>query len=286
MTDRDAPDGSRGVARARAALLFVGCVAIGLAILVPLANMTGSESGPIVDVSSATLPPQQVPLAPDRPTTLARGAGTTTTRPRPDVPARPASTLAMTSPTPTPTSTPVPTSTVTSTTLPRSPLAELLDARGSAAIEPFVPRIEPVGLEIESIDVTRYPIRRVGLLSTGDLEIPGESEIGWYRFGSSAGRPGATVLAAHVSWNGVLGPFAYLGRVEPGDRVAVELADGARHEYRVTERALYGKRELPRDRIWRIDGPETLVLITCGGDFNPQVRRYRQNIVVFAEPVH
>jgi hypothetical protein len=27
------------------------------------------------------------------------------------------------------------------------------------------------------------------------------------------------------------------------------------------------------------------VLITCGGDFNPEIRRYRQNIVVYAAPV-
>ena len=48
---------------------------------------------------------------------------------------------------------------------------------------------------------------------------------------------------------------------------------------------MYDKDELPRERIWRNTGPETLVLITCGGDFNPEIRRYRQNIVVYAVPV-
>jgi hypothetical protein len=28
-----------------------------------------------------------------------------------------------------------------------------------------------------------------------------------------------------------------------------------------------------------------LVLITCGGSFNPDIGRYRQNIVVYAVPV-
>ena len=32
-------------------------------------------------------------------------------------------------------------------------------------------------------------------------------------------------------------------------------------------------------------GPETLVLITCGGSFDPDIRRYRDNIVVYAVPV-
>ena len=38
-------------------------------------------------------------------------------------------------------------------------------------------------------------------------------------------------------------------------------------------------------RIWRTTGDETLVLITCGGDYNPEIRRYRENIVVYAVPV-
>ena len=48
---------------------------------------------------------------------------------------------------------------------------------------------------------------------------------------------------------------------------------------------MYDKDALPRERIWRNTGDETLVLITCGGDFNPEITRYRQNIVVYAVPV-
>ena len=36
--------------------------------------------------------------------------------------------------------------------------------------------------------------------------------------------------------------------------------------------------------MWTLGGPETLVLVTCGGDFNPEIRRYRHNIVVYAIP--
>lgn len=63
------------------------------------------------------------------------------------------------------------------------------------------------------------------------------------------------------------------------------LEDGTVREYEVFERAIYGKLELPRERIWRNTGPESLVLITRGGDFNPEIGRYRQNIVVYAAPV-
>ena len=143
----------------------------------------------------------------------------------------------------------------------------------------------PVGIVIDSIDVSRFPIVDVGLEDDGQLQVPDETQIGWYRYGSTAGREGATVLAAHVSWNRTVGPFFELGAVEPGDRIAVTLEDGTVRHYEVVERTMYDKLELPADRIWRRTGPETLVMITCGGDFNPEIRRYRQNIVVYAVPV-
>ena len=166
-----------------------------------------------------------------------------------------------------------------------SPLAELLGPTYSVVPEPLTPRPQPVGLAIDAIDVDDYPIRAVGLEPDGQLEVPDETEIGWYRYGATAGRPGATVLAAHVSWNGTTGPFFELGSLEPGNQVSVELDDGTVRQYVVTERTMYDKNELPRERIWRNTGDETLVLITCGGDFNPEIRRYRQNIVVYAVPV-
>lgn len=172
----------------------------------------------------------------------------------------------------------------TTTTIPLSPLAELLGDRGSAVPPEIEPRLRPVGLTIDDIFVDD-PVRPVGLEPDGELEIPDATEIGWYRYGAAPGYPGATVLAAHVTWNGEYGPFLNLGDLDPGDRVQVELEDGSERIYAVIERTMYDKDELPRERIWRTTGDETLVLITCGGDFNPDINRYRQNIVVYAVPV-
>ena len=166
-----------------------------------------------------------------------------------------------------------------------SPLAQQLGPRFSAVPEIIAPRPRPVGLQMQSIDVARFPVRPVGLEFDGQMEIPDETEIGWYQYGATAGQPGATVLAAHVSWNRTQGPFSRLGSVEPGEQVEVTMDDGTIRRYEVTERSVYGKSELPRERIWRNTGDETLVLITCGGDYNPEIRRYRENIVVYAVPV-
>ncbi|NNE11471.1 MAG: class F sortase, partial [Ilumatobacter sp.] len=160
------------------------------------------------------------------------------------------------------------------TTVPLSPLAELLGPAGSAIPEEVEPRLRPSSVTIDDLELWG-PVRAVGLESDGQLEVPDETEIGWYRYGSSPGRPGATVLAAHVTWNRTIGPFFRLRELEPGATVDVRLEDGTQRIYEVVERAVYDKDELPRNRIWRTTGDETLVLITCGGSFNPDIRRYR-----------
>lgn len=170
-----------------------------------------------------------------------------------------------------------------STTLPLSPLAAELPGRVSA-LPTNDAVLAPIGLSIPNMDLVA-PVRDIGVEPDGQLEIPDETEVGWYRLGSSPGRPGATVLAAHVSWNDTTGPFFRLDELEPGAQVDVLLADGNTRTFEVIERAQYSKLGLPAERIWTRDGDEMLVLITCGGDFNRSIRRYTDNIVVYAVPV-
>lgn len=174
---------------------------------------------------------------------------------------------------------------VTSTTT--SPLPPLSAEIGEPiSVVPSTPPTQapPVVIAIEAIGLGATPVRPVGLDGEGQLEIPNESEVGWYRFGSWPGRPGATVLAAHVSWNDTTGPFYRLVDLEPGALISVTMADETMRSYTVIERTQYRKTELPSERVWTLEGPETLVLITCGGDFNEAIRRYRHNIVVYAVP--
>jgi LPXTG-site transpeptidase (sortase) family protein len=142
----------------------------------------------------------------------------------------------------------------------------------------------PTAVTIHDVDLWA-PVVAVGLQADGQLEIPDETEVGWYELAAAPGEPGATVLAAHVSWHGTVGPFRRLGDLEPGARIDLRLSDGSARTYEVVERTMYSKDALPRERIWRTSGDEGLVLITCGGSFNPDIRRYRDNIVVYAVPV-
>jgi len=48
---------------------------------------------------------------------------------------------------------------------------------------------------------------------------------------------------------------------------------------------LIDKNRLPPDEIWNREGPQRLVLITCGGRYDASRRSYDDNVVVFADPV-
>ena len=143
----------------------------------------------------------------------------------------------------------------------------------------------PTMIRSSRVNFGDLPVIPVGTEPDGALEVPGAFEIGWYERGGMPYGPGATVLAAHVTWNGDLGAFYELGRSELGDLIGVTLEDGRTRAYVVTEIALYGKYELPEDRIWRDEGAEELVLITCGGEFDDSINRYKHNIVVYATPI-
>jgi hypothetical protein len=71
--------------------------------------------------------------------------------------------------------------------------------------------------------------------------------------------------------------------VQLGKGVEVAGDGDSVHDCVVVERTMYDKDSLPADP-WRNTGPETLVLITCGGEFNRSNRRHEQNIVVYAVP--
>lgn len=143
----------------------------------------------------------------------------------------------------------------------------------------------PTGLRVDAIDV-RAPVAGVGL----DREVlemalpPDAATVAWYRLGAAPGDTGSAVLAAHVDYAGQQGAFFRLAELTPGDDVTVTHADGSDSRWRVVDRRSYRKQDLPVDTLFKLDGPPTLTLITCGGFFDANVRHYRDNIVVRAVP--
>jgi LPXTG-site transpeptidase (sortase) family protein len=144
------------------------------------------------------------------------------------------------------------------------------------------PAARPARISIPAIGV-RAPVVAVGVDDEGLMELPEREEAAWYRFGSTLGEPGSTVIAGHVDLAGAEGVFRRLGEVEPGDRVLVTTAADRAHAYRVVARRRYDKERLPV-RIWTVRGPEVLTLVTCGGDYDAEARAYDSNTLLFAVP--
>lgn len=147
----------------------------------------------------------------------------------------------------------------------------------------------PLHVRISAISVDA-PIVPVGLEPDGAMEIPERvAEIGWYDpdgLGVLPGATGTAVLAGHVdSRSQGRGALYDLRDLRTGETIELDLADGARQRWRITDVIQYPKDVLPLEEIFTWAGPTRLAIITCGGEFDRTARSYTDNIVVYAEPL-
>lgn len=122
----------------------------------------------------------------------------------------------------------------------------------------------------------------------GVLQVPADiRHVGWWDGSSSAGDPfGSTVIAGHVdSRLQGLGFFAELLIMQVGDLITLRSGTHAL-TYRVVSATLVNKEALASEsQALGQRGPHRLVLITCSGQWHPEVRSYDSNLVVVADPV-
>lgn len=128
------------------------------------------------------------------------------------------------------------------------------------------------------------PVRVVGR----SLSLPDDPDrVGWWQAGARAGAPfGTILLAGHLdSVEDPVGFLAGLAALRPGDLVEVS-AGSSRQAYRVSRNYLLPSADLSRrSDLFDQQRPHRLLLITCGGPYDRELGRYRDNRVVEAEPV-
>ena len=144
---------------------------------------------------------------------------------------------------------------------------------------------EPVRVQVASLGID-MSIEPVGL--DGDaMALPANpAEAAWYRYGPAPASPaGSTVVAAHVdSLVYDLGPFARLADAPAGTEIVLTTADGAAHRYTIAAIDTVEKEAVPWAGVFDRTGPPRLTLVTCGGEFDYQARRYLSNVIVSAVP--
>lgn len=133
----------------------------------------------------------------------------------------------------------------------------------------------------------RAPVAAFGLSPTGVMEVPADATtVAWYTFTSVPGAPGNAVLAAHVDWRGERGVFNRLIDLAPGSLVTLRAPGGEEVTYEVRHSELVDPRTADvAALIGGRTGDSTLTLITCGGEFNRELREYERRVVVHAVKV-
>ena len=147
-----------------------------------------------------------------------------------------------------------------------------------------LPRSEPVGVTVESIDACST-LQPVGVDAEGKIEVPSvhtPEQAGWYQLGPTPGAIGPAVVVGHVNGDGREGVFADLDDVERGDRVAVARRDGRTAFFTVTSVVQADKDEFPTTAVYGNTRDAQLRLITCGGALDRSAHRYDDNVIVFA----
>ncbi|MCD9901947.1 class F sortase [Streptomyces sp. MT29] len=145
-----------------------------------------------------------------------------------------------------------------------------------------LPPSRPVSITIPSLKVTS-DLEQLGLGKNRAMETPKDpAKAGWYRPGTIPGSIGPSVIAGHVTWDGVPAVFFELTELEPGDRVDVRRADGTTAVFTVDRTATYPKDDFPTVEVYRNLDHAGLRLITCGGAFSEKDSRYADNVVVYA----
>ena len=140
----------------------------------------------------------------------------------------------------------------------------------------------PVTIRIPSIEV-EAPIVGLGLHEDGTIEVPERTEeTGWWRGGPEPGEPGPAVILGHVDSR--VGPavFYRLRELDPGDEIHIDREDGTTVTYVVEASERHGKDVFPTDAVYGATEQPTLRLVTCGGEFDYDVRSYEDNFIVFA----
>lgn len=145
---------------------------------------------------------------------------------------------------------------------------------------------EPTTPVAVTVDGHKAAIDAVATDSQGALYPPTDvARVGWWVDSALPGSgAGSVVVTGHVDdarqGTGFAKRFSAL---KAGDRVELTGRDGATVAYRVTRTASVSKGVLPTDDLNRLDGPETLILVTCGGRFVGPPMGYENNDLVYAE---
>ena len=169
-----------------------------------------------------------------------------------------------------------------STSAASSSAAPAPQTSGGASVA--VPRSAAVNISIPSIGLDHSIVP--GGLNGGVLNPPSgviQQFTGYGRV--TPGKPGISVLAGHVTYNGP-DVFYKLSSAPVGGRVTISYADGTHKDFVITSKASVDKNALQNDsRVWGASAAPVLALVTCDSSSGwANAQHHTNNFVVWASP--
>lgn len=144
-------------------------------------------------------------------------------------------------------------------------------------------RSAPVELRIPKLNLETEFEAPLGLNEDRTIEVPETyTKVGWYENGATPGEIGPAVVLGHV--DSFEGPAVFwpLGKLEEGDEIEVERADGTVAVFEVEYSERFDQDEFPTELVYGPTEKPTLRLVTCSGSFDKLAQKYSHNLVVFA----
>ena len=110
-----------------------------------------------------------------------------------------------------------------------------------------------------------------------------DSHAYWLTVSPTPGQLGPATIIGHVD-SAAYGPgvFFKLGDLRQRDKIYVTRSDGTVAMFEIERVAEYKKAHFPTHEVYGNIDHAGLRLITCGGTFDPSIRSYESNIVVYA----
>lgn len=157
-------------------------------------------------------------------------------------------------------------------------------ASGEPAAAAPMSRSAPVRIRIPAIGVDA-PVLSLGLNTDGTVQEPSLNRpelTSWYNGGAAPGERGPAAFYGHVDTR-ASGPAVFydLGRLRPGAKVKVLREDGRTAVFQITSIEQVPKSQFPTERVYGRTAEPTIRLMTCGGEFDPVKRSYKDNIIAY-----
>lgn len=145
-------------------------------------------------------------------------------------------------------------------------------------------RSAPVHISIPKLELEAEFEPPLGLNEDQTIEVPESyTKVGWYMHGATPGEAGPAVVLGHVDSYEGPAVFYDLGKLEPGDEVAITREDGTTAVFVITHSQRFSQNDFPTEMVYGPTDTATIRLITCTGTYDRGIQRYSHNLVVFGE---